>query len=602
MLTLKKALAVTTAIAAMIILACTEESNNGDYSLDPTPTSGSVVFKNIQSSLQVPSQVQFTFRVTDRDNHAVIIDDRDLQSSFHIFEDGEEIDYRETSYFVTDAANLELDMILLLDFTNSMATWSDSGVTAIDLMVSWARELIDDLPLGHRMALMEYHDRNLNAELIAPFSSNVDALHQALDDFLIRQIDHGSSRNWDALASAIDQFDGQPEDGRQRLVVAITDGRETSSEKTPAEIIEAAQEWNAGVFIIGTGAVSNEAVMRSVAEQTGGEYYAAGNINAFSEELVQIRRDLGGQYRVSYITLRTAGIYNVRVELDYEDHEGAFEQVLDLGSIYGDDRIGEITIDELVLQDALLDVRFRARHVPRNIDRFRFKLVSPRTYSLSLPAAEDGGLCSDWQVSGPGLDGWIEISSSEALAFGAFGLLWRLQITDVTEEDEYFEFSLDTTIYRGGKTFTYPRYIVVGNPDFAVYDFETGDIPPIFVNRSAQPWELADSNVFQGSFAISCGPLAAAGGSSISVELDVGFADTISFALAAANSQHSVDAGLFEFYIDSDRVFSSLGELPWTQIVSGTEPGTHKFTWRLLVGEADLTAKPRIWIDNIVLK
>ncbi|MFH2054994.1 MAG: VWA domain-containing protein, partial [bacterium] len=377
---------------SIFCFGCTEDTGN---KADPTPpvSSGTVSFKNVQAALQSPSQVQFTFRVTDAANHAVAVADGDLQSSFRIFEDGEEIDYTETSYFVSNAANLEMDLVLLLDFTNSMASWEQDSLTAIDLMVEWAHDLIDSLATGHRLAIMEYHDRNLEAGIIAPFSSNHSLLHESLDDFVASNFDHGSSRNWDALAAAIDLFEGDIEDGRRRLVVAITDGRETSSELTPADVRTAAGDWQASVFIIGTGETANETTLRNVCEQTGGEYYPAASIASFQSELEQIRKDLGGQYRLSYVTLRTSGTYKVRVEMDYGSYSGAFEQLLDLGSIFGDDRVGRIVLSEPERRAGIVTALFRAQHVPRNIDRFRFRLDADKPFTIHLPAAADGGLC-----------------------------------------------------------------------------------------------------------------------------------------------------------------------------------------------------------------
>jgi hypothetical protein len=495
-----------------------------------------------------------------------------------------------------------MDMVLLLDFTNSMASWEEEGTTAIDLMVAWAHDLIDSLAPAHRLAIMEYHDRNLAAGVIAEFTANRSLLHESLDDFLATSIDHGSSRNWDALAEAIDMFTGDPLDGRRRMVVAITDGRETSSELTPAEVTSRAGDWLASVFIIGTGEISNEATLGNLAEQTGGEYYAAANIESFSSDLEQIKRDLGGQYRLSYVTLRTSGSYKVRVELDYEAHAGAFEQLLDLGSIFGDDRIGRIVLLEPERRAGLLQALYRAEHVPRNIDRFRFQLDTDKPFTISLPTAAEGGLCEDWQLTGPDYLGWYSLISEEPLPFGAFGLLWEFEIRDVLEADIFFEFTLDTTVYTGGKTFEYPRYIVVENPEFFRDGFETGDIQPLFGNRSAQPWAISTADAFAGNYAASCGEFSSAGGSSLTLELDVGFADTLFFQIRLASEVDTTGNGFFEFYLDGESAMSYLGELPWTEVVVPIEAGLHKFTWRLLVNEADVAASPRVWIDEIVLR
>ena len=104
--------------ALIFVSGCTEQGGN----TTPTPTGTSIRFKDIQAFLQKPSQVQFSFRVSDNLNHAIVVNPASLPTPFRIFEDNQEIDYTETSYFVHPATSLELDMVILLDLTNSMAT------------------------------------------------------------------------------------------------------------------------------------------------------------------------------------------------------------------------------------------------------------------------------------------------------------------------------------------------------------------------------------------------------------------------------------------------------------------------------------------------
>jgi hypothetical protein len=446
--------------AAVLGGGCTED---GDNTVAP-PASSAGIFKDVRTFLQQPSLVQFTFRISDDQNHAIIIDPALLPTPFRIFEDEEEIDYSETSYFVHPSTSLELDMVLLLDFTNSMASWEEDGKTGIGLEVDWAHQVIDQLAPTHRMAIMEYHDRNVDAGLIAPFSSDKAALRTALDAFAARAIDHGSSRVWDALHSAVTTFDGAPGDNKQRTVFFISDGKETSSDMTPADVITIAKQWRANVFVIGAGSVANEASLRSVATQTSGEYYPAADIEAFRTKLEQITRDLGGQYKLSYITLKRSGMHQVRVDLQTQGLSGSFDTTLDLGSIYGDDRIGVITFDAPTLQSNTLSVVVRAQHIPRNIDRFRFKLDTTKPYTVALPPATAGGLCESWTVSGPDIGGFMEITSTAPLKFGDFGPLFQIMITEVTATAITIPFIMDISIYADGKTFTYPASIVYGAP------------------------------------------------------------------------------------------------------------------------------------------
>jgi hypothetical protein len=438
-----------------IFIGCTEDSGT---IIEP-PVSSTVKFKDVQAYLQIPSQVQFTFRISDSRSHAVVIDSGALTAPFRIFEDGAEIDYSETSYFVHPAASLELDMVVLLDFTNSMATWKEGDKSGIDLEIDWARELIDQLAPTHRMAIMEYHDRNVDAGIIAPFSADKVALTAALDAFVAQPLDHGSSRVWDALYSAVDMFDVGSSATKERTIFFITDGRETSSDKSPSDVITYAKRWQASIFIIGTGSVNNETALTEISDQTGGEYYPAGSIDSFRQRLQQITRDLGGQYKLSYTTLKRIGTHDVRVQFEYEGLTGQFDTSLDLGSIYGDDRVGVITFDSPTVMAGHLRMVVRAQHIPRNINRFRFRLDTPKTCNISLIATDDGGLCDGWSIYGPDSLGFFGLASPFPLEFGDFGPLFNIDVSPVTETRLTIPFELDTTIYSEGKTFTYPGSI-----------------------------------------------------------------------------------------------------------------------------------------------
>lgn len=443
-------------------VACTEDSNPV---VEPPVVSSTVTFKDVQTFLQKPSQVQFTFRMSDNRKHAVVIDQGPLTAPFRIFEDGVELDYSETSYFVHPAASLEMDIVVLLDFTNSMASWKEGEETGIDLEVNWARELIDQLASTHRMAIMEYHDRNIDAGIIAPFSADKVALTAALDAFVALPLDHGSSRVWDALYSAVDIFGGSDRGNKERAIFFITDGRETSSDRSPSDVIARAKQGRVSVFTIGAGSVSNEMALTDISGQTGGEYYPAGSIDLFRQRLQQITRDLGGQYKLSYTTLKRIGTHNVRVQFEYSGLRGQFETSLDLGSIYGDDRVGVITFDSPTVAASHLRMVVRAQHLPRNIDRFRFRFDTPKTCNVSLIAAADGGLCDGWNLSGPDSFGYFELASVTPLKFGDFGPLFNIDISPVTEITLSIPFELDTSIYSEGKTFTYPESINYTAPD-----------------------------------------------------------------------------------------------------------------------------------------
>ncbi len=448
------------AVCGLAFLAgCTEKAENSRV-VTPTPPATTAVFKDIESFLRVPSQVQFTFRLTTADNHAILLPPEALPQPFRIFENGEEIDYSETSRFVHNAASLELDLMLLLDFTNSMATWYDGDNSAIDLELDWAQEIIAGLAETHRMAIMEYHDRNVEASVIADFSSDKSTLQTLLAQFAARRIDHGSSSIWDAVYTAISRFPMVDSSNKQRTLVVLTDGRETSSFHTPDQIAALAQASQTNLFIIGTGNVANEDRLELLAGQSNGEYYPARDFQEFRARLEQVKSDLGGHYSLSYISLRRSGIYTIRVQFAHDGLSGAFERDLDVGSVFGDDRIGSLTFDEPIRSEDQISWLMRAQHVPRNIYKFRFKLDTPYLVMATLIAGNEGGLCGDWRLNGRDSLGYFTIAADAPLQFGDFGPIVRLTLDGVYVDSLEAGFILDNSIYTGGKSFVAPDKLV----------------------------------------------------------------------------------------------------------------------------------------------
>ena len=161
------------------------------------------------------------------------------------------------------------------------------------------------------------------------------------------------------------------------------------------------------------------------------------------EQLNAVVSDLRGQYKLSYITLRREGRYRVRIDLTLQGAggrkvRGSWESgKINVGEINGFDNIGRISTDpptvDTTQKTAAMFVR--ALHVPRGIDRIRFRPDTDKAFQLEISPEEKGGLLDGWELSGPDEKGFFDVSSQQPLDFGNFGLLFQLNVSDVTEQD-----------------------------------------------------------------------------------------------------------------------------------------------------------------------
>jgi hypothetical protein len=425
-------------------------------------------FQGIKTILSKPSQVQFIFSLRDRFGYAISRSPKEIAAVTRIFESGTEIDYSETGFFLTDAAGIQLDVVLVLDFTNSMATWSENGRNAIDLMVEGAKLLINGLPALHRVAIIEYHDRNEEPALLSYFTADKQILTAAIDDFIRLGIDYGSSRCWDAVYNGIAVFPepAQPQD--VKVLVYLSDGVDTSSKHKPEDIITLAKQRKVQIYALGTGEVIDEAMLQKISKETEGGYYRAGNLQQLEAQLRTVTEDLRGKYKLNYVSLKSSGRHAVRVQIDWESQANYFEQKIDLGGIYEDDRVGRIAFDEFVVANQFAEVLIRATHVPRNVTAFRFRFGNPLIPQIATVKKEEGGLCEGWQLQGPEAQGYFRIFSPDStpLRFGDSGILFKAAFGNIAQQRAPIPFHLDNSIYPIGKRFVFPETLFVGLPIF----------------------------------------------------------------------------------------------------------------------------------------
>ena len=108
----------------------------------------------------------------------------------------------------------------------------------------------------------------------------------------------------------------------------------------------------------------------------------------------------------------------------------------DVARFFGPDNQGVVEFDPPTLDRAnqRATVFMRALHVPRNIDRIRFRPETSKPLQVELVPSNDGGLLEGWSLSGPDAGGWYEASSGTPLEFGSLGLLAKLTFSSITED------------------------------------------------------------------------------------------------------------------------------------------------------------------------
>jgi Ca-activated chloride channel family protein len=166
-------------------------------------------------------------------------------------------------------------------------------------------------------------DDELYWPLNVPFTDDVELLKQALRWDRIG----GKTALYDAIGAAIEHISRGKWD--KRALVVLSDGGDTASVRKLEGILRLAQQSNVTIYTIGMfdplAADRNPAVLRQLAELTGGDAYRPKSIDELAPAWGKILDGIRTQYTIAYKPSQTVfdGKYHkVRVRVDVPGQRG----------------------------------------------------------------------------------------------------------------------------------------------------------------------------------------------------------------------------------------------------------------------------------------
>lgn len=419
-----------------------------------------IKIENINAVHQKPSTVQYIFSLRDQFNHAVSINLAELDlDNLQIWENKEEIDYLESHAFFHKQDDFQLQVMLVLDFSASMKKHTNG----IKTMIEGAKSLIDSLKETHEIGVVEFHRPTKSPSILMPFLTDKNAAKNAIDNFAVEEIYSDFSICWDAVYKGLKQFPTDPNPKVFRSIVFLSDGFDNSSNYKPEQLISLANSLDVHIYIIGVGEVHDETVLENISKETGGTYIHAEYICVLLERLKQVITDLGGQYKISYITPKKPkdGIFNVISQITYKGVTSypLLEGQIDPSLIYSDTINGIISFTTSHnVDDGKVELFMWCEHAPRYIHEFYFNLGTDYTYSIESTSNDEGGLCENWQITAEE-NGWFRLTSPNPsdskydIEFGDIGTICKIVIQEVSGDKLTIPFNLDNSVYRLGQSF-----------------------------------------------------------------------------------------------------------------------------------------------------
>ena len=409
---------------------------------------------------QFPSTVQFIFSLRDQNNHAILFDSEQVDwKNIKIWENKNEIDYLESHALLYTQDDFQLQAMIVLDFSASMYEMNED----VDTMALSAKDLIDGLNETHEVGVVEFHRPDEPPALLQAFTTYKNAAKEAIDHFSYGKIYRDFSSCWDAVQTGLKQFPEKPDPNVFKTLVFLSDGFDNSSFNTPDDIIALAKERAVHIYVLGIGHGSEEKVLETITLETGGTYVFSENVNVLRERFKQIIKDVKGQYKIKYITPKKPedARFVVESEITYKGVTATplLRDEIVPSSIFGKTIEGKVRFSApSVIKYNQAEIFMWCEHAPRYVNKFRFWIGTDKPYNVALTSSYNGGLCQNWTLNKEP-DGWYSLTSPDKtdprynLAFGAFGTICKIVITDITEEGFKIPFKFDNSIYDMGQAF-----------------------------------------------------------------------------------------------------------------------------------------------------
>ena len=217
------------------------------------------------------------------------------KNNFQVYEDGKR---QEIINFISPS-QLPLNIAVLMDTSNSVKLKlpfeKDAGEDFVATVTTYRRK---------DQVLLATFDSDV--ELHQDFTDNQESLINA-----IRKLKAGGyTRLYDGVYRVIEEKMSSPGGDARRIIVVLSDGEDTASERTLKDAIEMAQRYDVTIFGIstknfkgiesGTVDTADDKELRRLCEETGGQVFLPSQKVELFRAFSQVAQDLRQEYVLYY--------------------------------------------------------------------------------------------------------------------------------------------------------------------------------------------------------------------------------------------------------------------------------------------------------------
>jgi VWFA-related protein len=247
-------------------------------------------------------------QATVRDRNGLVSDLH--EPDFRVFEDG----VPQTIHLFRHE-DVPITVGLVVDHSGSMRPKLKEVVAATHTFVRSSNP-------EDQMFVVNFNDKvTLGLRGPQSFSNSSEELESAIS----RTRAEGMTTLYDAVIRGLEQL--QAGDREKKVLIVISDGGDNASKQNLAAVLKAAELSSALIYTVGIFDADDEdrnpAVLRRLAQSTGGEAYFPAELDEVVPICERIARDIRNQYAIGYLPRDAAapGVYRrIRVEAAAEGH------------------------------------------------------------------------------------------------------------------------------------------------------------------------------------------------------------------------------------------------------------------------------------------
>jgi VWFA-related protein len=150
----------------------------------------------------------------------------------------------------------------------------------------------------------------------------------ALENAITAAPTEGQTALYDAIAKALEQLQAGSRD--KKVLIVVSDGGDNASERSLAQVMKLAGQSSAVIYTVGifdeADPDQNPAVLKRLAQATGGEAFLPGQLSEVVDICERIARDIRHQYTIGYVPINLA-------------RDGAYRAIRVLARAKGHDRL-----------------------------------------------------------------------------------------------------------------------------------------------------------------------------------------------------------------------------------------------------------------------